>query len=177
MKTIFFMTLVLASSLAQASKVRSIGEDLICFGDAYVSAPFFKCNTGDGPSDWCTDDIAAVKFRFNIVRGDLRSGVAGDLHIVKINEDSSKNKNSDLDKKLLSFVQKTSGFVSYKDGKIEQTVKTPLGQKTIVQKADFSKGVRTSEVMVSLSQEVYYEEMALVFETKVFCDAGNGVND
>jgi hypothetical protein len=179
MKNILCVCLLLLGTAAYAGKPKSTGKDLVCFGHANIATPFFHCDTAYGPSDRCTDSSASFQFSLNTVRGDLSSGVSGNLQVIGIAEQDG---NSQLLQKLKSLVQETSGLVSYNDGIISLRMTTPLGQNEVSAKRDYSAGLKTQGVYVTLPNsdaygDVSIEDLGLVVGITIFCDSGNGYNN
>ncbi len=147
---------LLISGTAQASAPKSNGRDLNCRGDAFISTPYYTCNTPYGISHTCTKNELSFSFRINPLKGDLRNGLSGNLIPSDIYDLESSKGTADMKAMLVTFVKNSSGFVSYKDQNISMILDTPVGRNTSHQKLDLSAGKSSVGVYISLPNSNEY---------------------
>jgi hypothetical protein len=177
-KTLFTMIALLVSFSTYASSgLRSLGKDLRCDAQIAGYSKFYSCETPYGPSDKCHDFSSNAHVSFNVIEGDLASGLSGQIAPISITTVSSSG-NNEIDQRLLEIINEHAlqGFVSYQDKVITMRLETSAGEKTIVKSQDFSAGQYHASSSLSV-EEPYTDLSGLNVSIYMTCRASTSANN
>jgi hypothetical protein len=172
MKNLIALSFLFLTFTAQASGgFASIGKDLRCHIELEGFSKFYSCHSEYGPSDKCHDFSSTVIAKVNIINGDLAQGLSGQLNVQSL-EVLYESRNAEFDAALLAVAHNYdfSGFVSYKDKKIELTLKSSKWIKSEISDVDFSAGKKYAHKYLFATED-FSEENGLNVRAILFCRA------
>ena len=186
MKNVFVSLVAILTSVSAYSGVpKSNGKDLVCYGTARISTPYYTCDGGYGMSDFCTDEDRDLLFSMNVIKGDLDHKISGPIFVTSITLNTPSPLQTftadeqAMGKQLKSIVKKIRGTISYENKVATLKVQTVLGNKEITESVDFSEGTKGEKISL-WSIGTVNDNLKKDFEPTVYittsCEAGTDYN-
>ncbi len=167
---VFAMAMLLPFSSHASGGYASTGKDLHCSVELQAIAKPFEC---DSPGGICEGVESSVVVIFDVLRGDLGRGLAGEVlpnSVVRATRSRDGNINASLDKLVQTLGLGVS--ISYKNQAIKMTLAAANRSQTAESRHDFSAGKKlTSEVLIMKNAATVDNDISV--DAVLTCRSGN----